>query len=454
MKITRPFLIIFCLFLLLGGKAAAQQNLFYSHYFLNPFLYNPSFVAPNGYSEMYLNYRKQWSGIEGAPTTGTVSIHLPLSYKAGFAVSGFQDQAGVLKTTTGLLTFAYHVYLGKTMDDVHKLSFGMSAGMTSSSIDPDQQDDVSDPVVGATSSFDGQFGMHYQLKNLKLAFAIPRLFQTYVASDEGFTKPGIDQIKSTISSISYNFKLNHRLSFEPMATYRTYENTAAQYEGLGVLRIDNIGWIGGSYRQDYGASGFVGFNIKEKLKIGYAYEFATDQINAFGDGTHEVQLVLRLGKKKLTKPEPVKREEKTEEPMEEPAVEEVSTSVVVENEIEIADTKVDMPESKQPALTPEPLPKGDQIVSEKVVKSLNGNGLPPGHYVVVGAFHSVENAKNYTHTLKRTGYPAAVAFHPEKGYYIVHMTNAPTMDEAREARDKYRQMSRYSFRDTWILTIE
>lgn len=64
----------------------AQQNVVYSHYYLNPFLYNPSFAASNGYSELYLNYRNQWSGLEGAPTTGTISLQLPLNPKVGLGL--------------------------------------------------------------------------------------------------------------------------------------------------------------------------------------------------------------------------------------------------------------------------------------------------------------------------------------------------------------------------------
>lgn len=100
----------------------------------------------------------------------------------------------------------------------------------------------------------------------------------------------------------------------------------------------------------------------------------------------------------------------------------------------------------------EPVATEDQ--KKEHVKALSGNSLPTGHYVVVGAFRSVENAKRYVRTLQRTGYPADVAYHPGKQYYIVHMNKSTTIEEARQLRTKYRLMSRYTFRDTWILSIE
>ncbi|SKC83826.1 PorP/SprF family type IX secretion system membrane protein [Ohtaekwangia koreensis] len=458
----------------------AQQSLMYSHYFLNPFLYNPSFVAPNGYTEVYLNYRNQWAGIEGAPTTGTVSIHVPLNYKAGVAFTAYQDKAGVLKTTTGLITFAYQVYLGNSIKEEHKIGFGISAGMTSNSINAGDAY-ANDPVTGTTSSFEGQFGIHYQLKNFKLAFAIPRLFRTYVASEQDFNKVGIEQIKTTITSASYMIRFSSRVAFEPMVTYRTYENTVSQYEGLGVIHIDNIAWFGGSYRQDYGATAFIGFNIKDKVKLGYAYEFATSQINSFGDGTHEMQLVLRLGKKKNERPQSKSKAQVKQQPVESSPKEEEEEEYVIggkeqERAAEDQEHAAEEPEriakesehvakeseqqeevAQQPRVKQsEPLPTAADGENQKdqTVKSLSGNKLVPGHYVVVGAFRSIENAKTYTRTLKRAGYPADIAYQPEKGYYIVHMTNAPTLQEAQLLRNKYRQMSRYSFRDTWILSVE
>jgi len=450
------------LFFLSMYSVCAQQNLVYSHYFMNPFLYNPSYVAPDGYAELYLNYRNQWAGIEGAPTTGTVSIHLPINYKAGIAFTGYQDKAGVLKTSTGLVTFAYQVYLGNRISDNHKIAFGLSAGMTSTSITPDDSY-ASDPVVGSTSSFEGQFGIHYQLKNFKIGFAIPRLFRTYVASEQDFNKVGIEQIRTTITSVSYTIPLSSKLLFEPTATYRTYQNTKGQMEALGVLRVNNLVWLGGSYRQDYGATAFVGFNAKDKFKLGYAYEFATSQVNSLGDGTHELQLTVRLGKKKSASPK-IKTKLKDvrgsayveEQPLQQSRTIEIAPD-------EPSDPSINRPTStgttsQQQTVRPSessPIASADTENQKKEpVKSLSGNGLPAGHYVVVGAFRSVENAKSYARSLKRAGYPADIAYHPEKKYYIVHMTNAPTLEEAKQLRDKYRQMSRYSFRDTWILSIE
>lgn len=456
-----------------AGKAQAQQNLTYNHYFINPFLYNPSFIAQSGYSELHLNYRKQWAGFEGAPQTATMNLQLPLSYKTGFAVTGFQDEAGLIKTTTGLVSFSYQVFLGKRIADRHKIGFGISAGYTNSRISDEESYDFQDPVLGnRTSSLDGQFGMHYQYNRFKLAFAIPRLFQNNVAAEASFTHQGITQIKNTLSSISYEFQLSPLVSLEPIFTYRTSLDLEPQYEALASLKLSKIGWIGAAYRQDYGLFAFLGLDLKEKLKVGYAYEFAAAQSDKIGYGSHEVQLVVRLGRKQFTRS---KVAGKSTVPANTPAIvstakpnspaeqDEPETAVVNEENVVAPSTETSKAPARQVVTntkeetlsTADRQTQDDQLPDEpKTPVKLNGDGLAPGHYVVVGVFVQLQNALDYTATLKRAGYPASVAFNPVKNQYIVHMRNAPTVEEARQQRDKYRQMSRYSFRDTWILTVE
>jgi cell division septation protein DedD len=319
-------------------------------------------------------------------------------------------------------------------------------------------------------------GINYQYNRLRIAFAIPRIFDAYTASEKSFNTSGIAQMDNTISSISYSFPIGTRFSFEPWVTYRTFQNLDPQFEALASFKVEKLLWIGGSYRQDYGAAAFLGFSIKEKLKIGYAYEFATDQSDKLGNGSHEAQLILRIGKRQFTRPQIETKATKPEEAVaqanalkekieqEAAVVDEIPSDMPApEQEITPSSTEDNtnaIPSSTAPAesvtSTPaqaDPSPEvGEQ--PKQAVTNLKGEALPPGHYVVVGAFQSDVNARNYANTLKRSGYPANVAFHPEKGYYIVHMINAPTMDEAKLLRDKYRQMSRYSFRDTWILSIE
>lgn len=472
MNLRLPLFVIALVFL--SGVASAQQNLVYNHYFLNPFLYNPSYIAPNGYTELYLNYRKQWAGFgDNAPSTATLNFHLPINYKMGIGATAYQDQQGILRTTTALLSYGYQIYFSNNPDKIHKLAFGISAGMTYSyiPIEKVENGDLPDNALmrNNTSSMDGQVGFHYQLKNFRLSFALPRLFRTYVTSTDEFNQPSIKQVTSTISSISYNIPLSPKIAFEPIVTYRTEKDFDPQYEAAGILRLNNLVWLGGSYRQDYGPAAFLGFNIKDKYKVGYAYEFAPDQVSGIGGGSHEFQLVMRIGKKKHSlarKQEPLPpvvaqdtakvetlADKKLEEEADSTATELKDTAIAQEQP---AQNNVVTP-PQEPAVTVTTPPAREEVAKlspEEESRKHGGETLTPGHYVVVGAFESAINAKNYVNTLKRVGYPASMSFYSGKQLYIVHMGNTQTIEEARELRNEYRARSRYSFKDTWVLTIE
>src|SRR5690606_7372031 len=223
------------------------------------------------------------------------------------------------------------------------------------------------------------------------------------------------------------------------------------------------------------------------------------QSDQIGFGTHDDQVASRIGKKQFSRPQvlaankpqttttpvddytspldapgnheqpqnqvpshhrvatdqqPAERQSVVQEPVvQEPVVQERVAQPVQQQDV----AREEPARETTPETTPVTRPVQEtQPANEdhNAVRKLDGNTLAPGHYVVVGAFRNVQNALDYTATLKRAGYPAHVAYHPERAYYIVHMLNATTVEEARIQRDKYRQMSRYSFRDTWILSIE
>jgi type IX secretion system PorP/SprF family membrane protein len=485
MKLTKALLLLLLL-QSLAGICFGQQNLVYNHYFINPYLYNPSYLASNGHTELSGNFRKGWGDYQ----TATASIQFPVNYKIGIGANFYNDKAGIYRTNTGYLTFAYQVHFGKDFTKINRLGFGLSGGFTSSRLDLSEVSNPDDPAYRVTSvtGVQGQFGVNYQYQGLKIGFALPKLLKSRVVT----SNPGdsaVSPFESTIATLSYDFRLSERISFEPYLLYRTNKNMPSQYEVLGVLKIDNVGWVGAAYRQEYGASAFLGLNVKERIKVGYAYEFAPNQVTGVGGGSHEVQLIVRLSKKKKERPVPVV-EKVTGDIIEDPEEQQTKTDSVAQNEpAEKVEEPVAQPDQKvEPKTNPvkeepvkegpvEPLKEGQKPEEAKqenepinapvtenpeekkpetklVTKNLDGEALAPGHYVVVGAFRSIANAKSFTRTLKTAGYPAHAAFNPEKGYYIVHMGVTPTLDEAQRLRDVYRQKSRYSFKDTWILTIQ
>jgi type IX secretion system PorP/SprF family membrane protein len=445
----RPHIFLLALaMLVLPRLVFAQQNIVYNQYFFNPFLYNPSLITPNEHTELFVNYRKQWLGIQDGPSTATVNLQVPINYKMSLGATAIQDKAGVLRTTTGMLAIGYHIYFGNNAETGHKIGFGLSAGYSNSRLDMNKVTNPNDPALAAnsTSSMRGQFGLHYQFQRFKAGFALPSIFRDNFVSEENFSKPGIDQISTTLSTLGYTFPINERVSFAPTLLYRTAQDIK-QIEGMGVIKIDDLISFGGTYRQDYGAAAFVQLNVKNKLKVGYAYEFSTGNLNGFNNASHEFQIAINLGKKKS---HPIT---KTETQIDEQPVAS-GESRPVQKPVEKEKTALEEP-AQSPVIVNVDKPNNEQTLKKDMSpKKLNGENLDTGYYIVVGVFYSVLNANKYYTTLKKAGYPAEVGFYPPRGYYIVYMKKTSTIEEAKKSRDEYRARSRYSFKDTWIFFVE
>ena len=79
------------LFLFLSSltwMASGQQESSFSHYMYNHQAINPGYVGARGVENFTSVLRSQWTGIEGAPLTQTLSYSGPVSTKnVGFGLS-------------------------------------------------------------------------------------------------------------------------------------------------------------------------------------------------------------------------------------------------------------------------------------------------------------------------------------------------------------------------------
>ena len=107
-------------------EATAQQDAQYTMYMFNPLAYNPAYAGSRDALSVTLLGRNQWVNIDGAPLTGTLSIHTPLKNDAmGLGLSVIQDEIGPSKNTSVFGDFSYRFNVSKNS----RLSFGLKAGL-------------------------------------------------------------------------------------------------------------------------------------------------------------------------------------------------------------------------------------------------------------------------------------------------------------------------------------
>ncbi|MTI21973.1 type IX secretion system membrane protein PorP/SprF [Fulvivirga sp. RKSG066] len=306
----------------------AQEIPVYNHYYTNPYLFNPSEAGTDAFMSVSLNHRQQWRGIEGAPVVSTLSFQTPFDYKKwalGVNVRNFQR--GLITTTDFMATYAYTVYLTKEAT-VH---FGLSAGVTSNSLDLEDIEDLDDPVLSDFANNNMQPAANFGMKiksptGFNLGFALPRLFRPNFINAQDFESYDFSPLDEVVVMGYFKRKMdkkivtrrrggiNRRVALEdayaPLQIYGIYRYSALtgnQAEVLATLHIGESIWVGGAYRFNYGPSGLFGLNIGA-MSFSYAYEPASNQVTGFEQGTHEVQLKIRIGeKKKLEKTKPILR---------------------------------------------------------------------------------------------------------------------------------------------------
>jgi type IX secretion system PorP/SprF family membrane protein len=451
-------------------SAYGQQYPYFSQYFLNPYLYNPAALGNSGYNEVNLTYRQQWLGINDAPTTQAFNVQLPTRKSLSFGINFYNDKAVLLNTSSLALGVAYQA----NISEGHFLKFGLSTGVGFNNFDLSGVDNPNDPalndVLSQTSFLTGQFGVYYYVKGLKLGFSLPQLYKYNAIDTTDFQKVTIDQLDNYILTASYKFNLGtSKVGLEPFGMYRKSEMLPSIMEAGVMMDYNDLFWIGGSYRKDYGGTGYMGVNIKKNISFAYAYEFAGGQQVSLGNGSHEFNFKIRFGKNKHEKvprmlaEAPPASTNTYSEPKASPVVPVVAAPVVIPpvteqpEEVIVRHTIEESLKTTGPAIPDEPT-NIKAIQPEVIIKVEDPNLNKPkptfksGYYVVLGAFEVYDNAIMYSKVLNNKGIKVDYGYVEDRGLYYVFNIHTTNFEEATRMQNQFRQLK--DFQDAWVFGVQ
>jgi len=281
--------------LLLGTKAEAQTQQFsFTQYMDNLTPLNPAYSLLDQAGSVNTMARKQWVGIDGAPTTFMINANLPISSISGAAgLIVMNDQFAIEHQTEANLYFAKAIQLGQN----GYLGVSLNAGIRNYVANYSQLD-ASDPAfandVRETKPNIG-FGVIYFSDWYYVGVSAPELTITSlgtasVQNNNNF-KNHYYFSGALITDIGEDFKVKPSLLFSyakgvPLIT-----------DFSGILYIKETLGIGASYRLNQEAAGILTLNL-DAFHIGYSYQFGTSSNNlgGFNMATHEVTLGYRFGK--------------------------------------------------------------------------------------------------------------------------------------------------------------
>jgi len=448
-------LFVFALGLFSHPVLKAQDAPVFSQFFANPFQFNPSYTAHNGFVEANIFYRKQWLGIENAPTVGAFNIQAPVGRNVSLGFSGYSNKTVLLTTNAALGTFAYRINLGA----YHHLDFGLSGGISFNNFDLVAVANLNDPalanVVQKSQFLNGQFGSSYQLKNFSIGFALLKLLDSKPNSLETFDKVKFNPFKNRFASLSYNYTVQE-FQITPTILFRAIDTQAiqSQLEGMVVVTYKKAIWVGTSFRQGYGLTGFIGMALSS-FRAGYAYEHPTSSISKAANASHEIYLGARLGRRdrneeylnerksmdslaRLARGENALKQHKAD-----------SLREVALGERKGVNAKDSLLVPVVPGTVANPQEEIKQPVKEKpLVEKEPEEGKMEGYYVVFGAYQKSENAIKQMESLKKAGLAPLMIYNPERDYYYVYTFRSSNKEIALAELRKV--LSEKPFSGAWL----
>lgn len=312
----KDFKIVLLFALIFGATVSqAQQLPVYTNYIIKPMLYNPATVGLEEDVVLTTNFRKHYNRANGSPVTGWAGFDMPIRKQnfgigANFAI----DNVGARNNVSGSVYYAYHIPFSKEYE--HKLSIGLSAGIFHQrfsfiELQPLVENDPALSVNnnGATA-FDMNVGINYQWKGLNIGFSVPQILDSKLSFREGGktseTKATSHLRRHYFLTAGYEIALGKNKNFflTPQAAMRKVKGLPVQFDGNIMFDWDRKVWVGASFKtanafkKMASINPFVGFNLKERLDLTYAFGIDTDgtENRDFGQ-SHEVMMTVKFGKR-------------------------------------------------------------------------------------------------------------------------------------------------------------
>lgn len=283
---------------LTSNYMSAQQDAQYTQYMYNPTVINPAYAGSREVMSIFGLYRTQWVGLEGAPKTGTLSMHTPIeNSRVGLGLSLVNDRIGPSDDTTLAADISYTIDVSYQ----YKLAFGVKGSANLINVDYTKLDiyDPSDPRY--QQNIDNKFspnvgaGVYLYSDNTYVGLSAPALLET--SHYNGMSTYVAKEKIHYYFMAGHVFDLDYNLKFKPSALVKMTEGAPLQVDLSANFLFNEKFTAGVAYRWSAALSALVGFQVSDGLFIGYAYDAETTKLANYNSGSHEVFLRFELFKK-------------------------------------------------------------------------------------------------------------------------------------------------------------
>jgi type IX secretion system PorP/SprF family membrane protein len=316
----------------------AQQRPQFTQYIFNNYLLNPALTGIENYTDLKAGYRSQWTGIDGNPVTGYVTVNAPLGsnflqgdataspaggglnpssrsytqqYQAaephhGIGLTLVSDKTGPISQTNIDVTYAYH--LGIT--DRINLAVGVAAGVnhyqinTSSLTFNEQNDPILNDISPSQWKPDLGIGVWLYASDYFFGASVQQLLPLSIFTTVQNSTTVNKAVPHYYFTGGTKLFLSDDLTLIPSVLLKGVQSVPLTFDVNMKLSFQDKFWIGASYRRNDAVAGLVGFNLSSFLNVGYSYDYTTSALNTVSNGTHEIVIGILLNNRyKVTCPQ-------------------------------------------------------------------------------------------------------------------------------------------------------
>jgi len=310
-KIITSCLVVLCLVLL--KDVSAQQDAMYTQHMFQPLVYNPAYAGSRGALSTSAIYRKQWTGIDGAPTTFSVAAHGPMGQRnSALGIMVENDVIGQQKRLSAYVSYAYHIPFNRG-----KLSLGIQGGVLNFNDDLDEESfqgsiDPSDPafqsVTGTAPNFGA--GVYYYSDYFFLGVGVPHILNNTI-NEDGTDFSVYTQTRHYYATTGLILPISNSLKLRPTALLKYVEpvdiedglipgesiQAPIQADITVHLLFNDALWLGVAARTGSGndflesVDLLLEYQFNQRFRLGYAYDIPmTDLTKGFNHGSHELMV--------------------------------------------------------------------------------------------------------------------------------------------------------------------
>jgi len=278
--------------LLLSSSTLFAQNEIPSTLFWNNYMhFNPAMTGLQYKQAANVQWRNQWTRVNGAPTVLWANYAQKIDKIHGAAGISYEyETIGFHQQHTALATYAFHLPLKKMT-----LSFGTSLGILSMQtngnyIYPDTPNDASLPKY-RDNRFQADLGAALHHEKWNIGISITQLNNSSILNNsDGYRANGH-------FNADYTLELTPNWSLTPALHIYADLVKSASHSSL-MARRKNL-WFGFNIKNiilgDRSYGGMLGYDFKEKFRVGYSIEYADLQIYENTPNlTHEIVLSFLL----------------------------------------------------------------------------------------------------------------------------------------------------------------